>query len=530
MKTLLITLILFVSFATFSFAQYPRHGILPKYANGLIYSDATIQKLRKIADSLNYQFGLIKEYSTFMSYPYTQAQYVKIDAKKVENRKEIFTDKITFEDLIKKYPVLKLNRSALIYKETDVKEHNKVEFKGFVSKSWHGYPTNKWALIDTGNWLVHSEGRVYSLFQDYDALEMEASYLSSSFIQKKIPKKYAKMIQYADFLVGEKLDTVFPSVKNNISDNTPKSNIKKDTLKKAVSLFFSFVSDYPNRPTIDSCNRIKFDDYDSTKEFRRSKKWNKCFYDYWERLQVWDSLRIEHIIKVLSKTDKFKNLLENAIDQTIVTEISDEGMEFYIAEFKSKELALQLSLNRKDDRGFDNFSTQYCDHAKQILQLAAETANWNIFIDKHLYVLNDNFEPECSHVQKGELKRTYTKELEEIGINTLDLLLGSCLRVDNPSKNHHWLNSRTVSRALSEMKDKDKVEDTLLSMIEDQDLDDFNRMIVCLLFKNYNFLLKDSEHQNINQKKYFKALSTLPGTLGENLNKFDVPELGHWFN
>ena len=68
-------------------------------------------------------------------------------------------------------------------------------------------------------------------------------------------------------------------------------------------------------------------------------------------------------------------------------------------------------------------------------------------------------------------------------------------------------------------------------MIQDQELDDFNRMIVCLLFKNYNCLLKDLQRQEENQKKYFKALSMLlNGTLSENINTFEVPELFHWFN
>lgn len=530
MKNLLTTVILFITFTSFLFAQYPRHGILPKYANGLIYNDSTIKKLRKIADSLNYQFKQIQEEPSFLSYTYTQAQYVKIDAKKIENRKEIFTDKLTFEGLIQKCPVLEINKNAWVYKETDLKDHHKAEFKGFVSRNWHGFPTDKWALIDTGNWLVHREGWVYRPFRDYEALEMEASFIPSPFIQKKIPQKYAKMIQYSDFLVGEKSDTILRFMKIESSKKIQKDEFQKDQTKNAVLRFISFVSEYPNRPTKDSCNRIKYDDYDMTKEFSRSKKRGECMADYYRKLATWDSLRIENIRKTLSKTDKFRALLDEAIEETVSTQISNPTIEFYIAEFKSKELALQLSLNRKDEGGFDNFSTQYCDHAKQILQLAAETANWSIFIDKHLYVLNDNFEPGCSHIKKGESKRTYISELEKIGVNVIDLLLGSSLRVGNPTKNHPYLDSRTVSRALSELKNKDEIEHKLLSMIQDQDLDDFNRMIICTLFKNYNCLLKDSKRQEENQKKYFKALSALLGTLGENLNKFETSELFYWFN
>lgn len=535
MKIILSTLVLLLIFTTFSFAQYPRHGILPKYNNGLIYRDSTIKKLHEIVDSLNFQFGKIQKESSFMSVPYAQAQYVKIDAQTVENRKEIFTDEISFENFIKKYPVIAINKNAWIYKEIDVKEHHKADFKEFVSRSWHGYPTDKWALIDTGNWLVHREGWVYTLFKNYEALEVEASYVSSPFVQKKIPQKYAKMIQYADFLVGDKPENFSDNKTkkgadwNGMSVFTDINNVKSN--KPKLFDFLNFVGNFPNRPTRDSCYKTKFGDEIYEDGWTRSKKREACNFDYHHRLENWDSLRIEYIRKTLSKTNKFKESLNEAVDETIGTQISNPTIEFYIAEFKSKQLALQLSLNRADESGFDNFSTGYCDHAKQILQLAAETANWSIFIDKHLYVLNDNFEPECSHVNKGEFKRTYLRELEEIGVNVIDLLLGSSLRTSNPAKNHPYLNARTVSRALSEIKNKDEAENKLLSMIQDQELDDFNRMIVCLLFKNYNCLLKDSQRQEANQQKYFKALSMLSGgTLGENLNKFEVPELSHWFN
>lgn len=57
MKIITTTLLLFTIFNSLLIAQYLRHGILPKYANGLIYNNKTIQKLREIVDSLNYQFN-----------------------------------------------------------------------------------------------------------------------------------------------------------------------------------------------------------------------------------------------------------------------------------------------------------------------------------------------------------------------------------------------------------------------------------------------------------------------------------------
>jgi hypothetical protein len=134
MKIILFTLVLLIIFTIFSFAQYPRHGILSKYANRMIYSDSTIKKLSKIADSLNYQFKQIQEEPSFLSYTYTQAQYVKIDAKEVENRKEIFTDKVSFEALIQKYPVLEINKNAWLYKDNNIKESPQTSLTGMLVK------------------------------------------------------------------------------------------------------------------------------------------------------------------------------------------------------------------------------------------------------------------------------------------------------------------------------------------------------------------------------------------------------------
>ena len=267
MKNLLTTVILFITFTSFLFAQYPRHGILSKYANGIIYSDSTIKKLRKITDSLNYQFKQNKEELTFMSYPYAQAQYVKIDTKKIENRKEIFTNKIVLEELIKKYPVLATNKNSWVYKENDVEKHQSAEFKGFTSKSWHGYPTDKWALIDTGDWVIHKEGWIYMPFRDYEALEMEASFLKSLFIQKKMPQKYAKMIQYANFLGSvpfRPINSKFIPIKRSVGDWVGMSSHNHideiKNIKPKLYKFLNFVGDFSNRPSRDSCYKIKFGD------------------------------------------------------------------------------------------------------------------------------------------------------------------------------------------------------------------------------------------------------------------------------
>jgi hypothetical protein len=70
-----------------------------------------------------------------------------------------------------------------------------------------------------------------------------------------------------------------------------------------------------------------------------------------------------------------------------------------------------------------------------------------------------------------------------------------------------------VGRALSETKYADEVEIILLKMIQDSNLDDFNRLICYYIFKNYIVHLEDKERQSINIEKLQVAERTLPAYL-----------------
>ena len=112
---------------------------------------------------------------------------------------------------------------------------------------------------------------------------------------------------------------------------------------------------------------------------------------------------------------------------------------------------------------------------------------------------------------------TYIKELEELNINVTDLILGITFRIENPASNHYFGSIGRVGRALSESNNRNEIESTMLSLVSDNELDVYNRLLFYFLFRNYNFNLKDEGIQTENNLKLAAAIKTLPNFISEIL-------------
>lgn len=132
-------------------------------------------------------------------------------------------------------------------------------------------------------------------------------------------------------------------------------------------------------------------------------------------------------------------------------------------------------------------------HAVNIAKLSAETVNWEVFLKAHLDVMNDRFDRTSDGSYAWAARKTYLKELEVLDINTIDLLLGITLRIDNANKNHYYGSIGRLGRALSESENRLEIEKSMLSMIKDDELDDYNRYLIYYLYDNYLYNLNDSE-------------------------------------
>jgi hypothetical protein len=156
-------------------------------------------------------------------------------------------------------------------------------------------------------------------------------------------------------------------------------------------------------------------------------------------------------------------------------------------------------------------------HAVQIALLAADTYKWGVFLKAHLDVMNDNFERSTDASDAWAERKTYIKELEELNIHVPDLILGTSFRIENPARNHYFGNIGRLGQSISESKQRQDFEQAILSIVTDNQLDVYNRVMFYFLYRNYNYYLKEASLKKENIAKLAKARSTLPDYISTRL-------------
>jgi hypothetical protein len=159
------------------------------------------------------------------------------------------------------------------------------------------------------------------------------------------------------------------------------------------------------------------------------------------------------------------------------------------------------------------------EHAIHIALLSAETYNWEVFLKSHLDIMNDRFDRMSDGSYAWGQRNTYIKELEELNINVPDLILGISFHIENPASNHYFGSIGRVGRALSETKNRNEIEQAMLSIISDNKLDTYNRLLFYFLFRNYNHNIKDETIKKENNVKLATATKTLPNFISERLTE-----------
>ena len=156
------------------------------------------------------------------------------------------------------------------------------------------------------------------------------------------------------------------------------------------------------------------------------------------------------------------------------------------------------------------------EHAIQIALLAAETANWDVFLIAHLNIMNDRFDRRSDNSITNSLRGTYLKELESLNINVTDLLLGSIFQISNPNSNHYFGNVSRIGRALSETKYRAQVEKAIFEVITDPNVDDYNRFLFYYLFDSYFGYSNENRDKKVSINKLTIAFKTLPKYFQDN--------------
>lgn len=159
------------------------------------------------------------------------------------------------------------------------------------------------------------------------------------------------------------------------------------------------------------------------------------------------------------------------------------------------------------------------EQAIHIALLSAETYNWEVFLKSHLDIMNDRFERISDGSYAWGQRNTYIRELEELNIDVPDLILGISFRIENPASNHYFGSIGRVGRALAETKNRNEIEEAMLSIISDNELDTYNRLLFYFLFRNYNHHIKNETVKKENNDKLAAATKALPEFISERLTE-----------
>lgn len=343
--------------------------------NGLIYSENAINKLRKVADSLNLKYSVCELDKKYISLGQTLGAYYNIPESDRKQSLKLLEAKTSISEFDKMFSKYKKDSTVLIrsaYK--DYSGEDVVKIEKFPSKNYYAPQIKYTKKLEKykgslkNQWLYFEGSTNLIVFYPY-----------SDFLSEELPKKYARMVGYSNCMI----DTSATKFKENLKNGD--SNLPKD--------------------------------------------WEKM--NQFEKDQLLEELRETRVIGYCSQDSRPR------------------------------------------------------EHALNIAKVSAESYNWQIFLRSHLDIMNDRFERVSDGSYAHARRLTYIKELEAINIDVTKLLYGISLRVSNPSKNHYYGSIYRLGRALSEIEDSQQVEHQLQAIINDTELDYYNRIVMYYLYNNY---------------------------------------------
>lgn len=391
------------------------------------------------------------------------------------------------------------------------------------------------------NGLIYSEETMSKLEKIVDSLNLK--YKVCDLDQKFYSKQ--QTIGHLITLKKDKIDDAKKDIDNHISYEDFMLKYPNAIVKKDVLILKSKTKNYRKKEVV-SYNEVAFDDNygeeiekDYNQKLFESIAKNSWVYEYQEK----NGYTEESITAFYFPSEFKKVLLEpkytkqiiysDCLIDTSATKFIEVNKEKEDDDFRydfvvdlpsnwrklsqSKKTKILEQMRAKQAVGSCSQDNSPRVQGVNMALLSAETGRWDVFLKSHLDIMNDRFERMSDGSYAWKARQTYIKELEDLDINVYDLIMGITFRLDNPVKNHYYGSVGRIGRAISEAKDKEKFMSQMLSMIEDDNLDDYNRVISYFLFLNSNHHLKDENLQKLNSGKLKNSIKKLPVYLYEKI-------------
>lgn len=490
-------IILMLALVLASSQAIAQDGVLDLHNNGLLYSDAVIAQLRLTVDSLHERFRNLETGAhAYYGLPQASAHVVRLQGADLAAALADMEAGLAFEDFLKRYPQTEVEEGQLVLQQ---RQHGGGAIFRQVLALDYGLqisaPVYRPAQAAARTWRgVKSTWKTeISWTSDRESQKderVEAFFFLEDFRTQVLNEPYARMVAYVDALVDTSTH-IYLSASRPSGYTRPRVSAKAD----AVLRYADRVLDPPRML--------------SYKAWRKLSKKEQAAHS--ERLRHWSATKHEQAAQILTADTVFMALLEDAIAHALLYGGTNEDFEFYVEHAYNKATALLL---RRRRWVVGSCSADYGPqlHTTQIARLAAETGQWPVFIRAHLNILNDRFDrnSDGSYAEAG--RKTYLKELEALGIKVPDLLIGANLRIRHPSTNHYFGDLARTARALAEAQAPQHTDARLQAMIEDEALDDYNRVLAYRLLWVYCHYLDGAGKAQVEERLHTAAKS-LPAYL-----------------
>jgi len=459
--------------------------------NGLMYSDADMKHLRFIVDSLNLKYKTCDLNSNYYSLPQTKVWYASFKSTNSDllNIIEDIKNKVSYPVLIEKYKSLisTVDTSQIIIRRNNTNDENDfLEGKpkdGYDNISLKGPVAKKKNLA--GEWHYDYSAKDKKEKDGYYYLSCR--YFPGNFEQIKIPEPYGKLIQYVDCMIDTSsfiyLTEKYEGGWYREDDKKGYKNLKE--LNEYINQKMS-----PNLVT-------KSSDNISQEQFTFASE-------------------------NLSSDPVFRELVGKTVDKYVEKKNFDYRLEKLseICGLFDKALLMKRSYRVMGSCSQDESPRL---HARDIAILAGKSHSWDIFLRAHLDIMNDRFERASDGSYAWGERKTYLKELEELNLNIVDLMLGLTLRATNVAPNHYYGTVWRLGWALTESKERSLFESKAISIMKDTKLDEFNRGLVFLLYRSYIDHLDEKEsNEKITTLK--KDKDNFPSIIKNSIEEIQSPK------
>jgi hypothetical protein len=433
------------------------NGEFPIYSNGLIYSTADMNILRRTVDSLNLRFRTCEANPFYNSFQQKRVFKIRFSSKTnslkqiIEKIKEGYSP----HDLLAYYKeyLQSADSTHLVIKAN--KNEGDIDYYYLEGSASTGYNTSyvreKGTATDFTDWDYY-----YSPKDQYaDSYTLNCSYYSENWQQSRIPARYAHLIQYVDCMIDTSA-SIFIGKEDYWT-----SNSKKEAYKN-VHEIVTYING----------------------KMKRNNTYGKN-----EELT---DIQVEFAIEKLASDNKFRSLLGRTIDDYVKNRTPQYHLEKIAERIGLDDKALLMKrCYRVVGQCSQDDSPRL--HARDIAILSAKAHSWDIFLRAHLDIMNDHFDRVSDGSYAWGQRKTYLKELEELNLNIVDLMLGLTLRAQNLPSNHYLGTVWRLGWALTESKERIVFEEKALAMVKDDALDEFNRGLIFILYSSYLQHLENKE-------------------------------------